>query len=96
MCRVIRRVNKQGPSRTLRVYLVALEGNQLVQRAQVGIDKALASAREDGDELDTDPRDPTTSTIYNVDIPLAIVRQSLPLFVGAGDEKTPVSVFLDT
>lgn len=84
---IVRRVSKPSSSViSIRLYLAKIQGENLIHQTQQGIKRGLALAIQEGDELDAEPRDSDEETRGNVWIPLAIVRDALPAFVGRGDE----------
>lgn len=80
---IIRREVRTVQDRTIIVYRGCVQGSSLITCTESGIKQALDA---DCDINNMANRDPNSSTVRNVWIPLAVVRDALPLFIKAQDE----------
>lgn len=89
MLRIIRREVRTVSDHTTIVYRGRLQGRALIAQAESGINKALHA--DPGAANRVAAHKPQSGTLRNVWIPLAVVRDALPLFVKPQDGM-PVSL----
>ena len=82
MLGIVRRDVRTFYDRTTIVYRGRVQGNSLVALTESGIGQAL----DDCDINDMPKRNPDSSTLRNVWIPLAVVCDALPLVIKTQDE----------
>lgn len=81
--RIIRREVHTVSEHTIVVYRGRVQGRALTAQTESGINKALEADRGATNRIAA--REPQSDTRVNVSIPLAVVRDTLPLFVKPQD-----------